>query len=271
MSDDKRKKLALLGTKEFPIRISSVPQLMRCPRAAVIKMLRLLPDESGQAAQNGTASAAAIEAWHHMGEIAKALEAAFAKVGKENPLADWGVVTNVLTAYAGDARNAPLERIPSEPLWGKVHNDGIEIDCAFEHHDVWYKGRADCLREVDKVLRLWDWKLSGMFTGNKIVNENAFQIAGYVLAITEMMQAEVQPGGIIRLTDYTLKTRGSVFYPAKWTYDHCVQMYDRVSATVRAMRLVPTEVALIPGHYCDYCAGGPDLCIPLWTDAFYGG
>ncbi len=266
-SKQAREKFKTIGTKENPVRCSKVKTLLQCERWFVMDVLKLRDNPSGEAAQNGTVAAGAVEDWHKLGgDIGKAMTSAQARLGKDNPLADWVLAHTVLTKYDADKRNAPGELIPEDPTWGKVHNDSIEMPVEFEVEGIWYRGKIDYVREPEPgVLCVWDEKLSRMWTGQKIVNDHAAQISLYTVGLREMLgdpTIDVRPGGIVRLTDYTLKTQGQVFHPARWTYEQAMLYVKNISRRIKLLRekKFTLEIGVSTGYYCDWCLGGIEVC-----------
>lgn len=227
------------GTRQNPVRISSLPSLLKC---TAMVYARLVQDEehSSQAAIDGTAVGRAIELWHR----GQSLEEAVRIAAEENPTALMDRVEKMFLGYANDPEIANL---------GCVVVEHMEQAVEFEYDGVWFRGHPDQVREKDGVRYVWDTKAgsyAGRQGGRYILGACALQIIGYAVALG------CQPGGILRLCGYENKGQpGQIIFPAKFDWDWCYTLLSAAAAEVKRMRR--GHYSFRPGDTCAYCEFGP--------------
>lgn len=239
------------GSESCPIHASWLPLMLRCPLSTVLRIDD--PGPGSKAADTGSAAHHAIANWHRNQGLNEAIERMKAAAPEKFRLADLEVAEAYAQAYTRDARHPrtlEVEKVVS-----------CEVD------GVWFTGTLDQLRlnEMGR-LSVWDLK-TGEDDGNKMKNDYAAQIAAY------SVMADVDPGGIIRLRDYVVKSRtperraalaaGSpvgVFYPVNFSKARAREIVQEAVAVVKEVRAGRIRVA--PGAYCGYCPGcGPEFCL----------
>lgn len=264
----------MIGDKDHPIRVSSFPMLVRCPRRTMLQFMSLLDETSGEAAQTGTLVGAAIESWHKIGEIEAAFDDAVQRTLADCPDADHDLVKKMLEGYCSDPRNAPRGEEPKDSRYGIVELESLEAMVEFKipPHDWDYtrepivcRGHLDQIRFDKRSGRyfVWDVKAGRRLGGPVLLSEHALQIAGYVVGAEIATGQEMHPGGIIRVADYAAKTNpGPVFYEAPYTRDDCFEMLDSVKLAVALART--GKAPAVPNEACQWgCIGGPAQCLPL--------
>lgn len=217
------------------------------------------PDDfPGEAADTGSAVHAAVAAWHKNDRDAvKALDIMNGRK-EEYPLADFDEAEKQFQAYTEDPRNALAEVVLCEyPL--EVHMQ------AEEGEEIVLTGHVDQVRRTDRLL-CWDLKTSKK-EGVVLLDDHAYQIAGYCAGCTIALSQPVHPGGIIRTRGY--RKRGvvpstappGVFFESPYGLDECLAMIDsipKIVADIRAGRVHPG-----PGDWCRYCPmHGIGTCVP---------
>ena len=254
-----------LGTKENPVRCSSLPMLLTC--AGFVKLRMIYSDESGVAATLGTAAGRAIELWHQNGDVTEALRIAKgeAESGKANGQAGLGErevaeLTTVVNSYVEDERNHG----------DAVVVESLEQECLFEYKGVWFKGHFDCIRRGPDGLEMWDLKFTKRYSGTQAVAAYAAQLAAYTYAAREIYGEPVKAGGIIRLTGYVSPKRvlkdppseRPVFFPCNWQDGVVEYLLDQ--CVDRIMALDEGKTPINPGTHCGFCvATSPDNCMRL--------
>jgi len=236
------------ATREKPLRISSLPTLLKCPGFRMFEMFS--DDDSSMAATNGTCVGRAVELWHNGSTVEEALEVATS----ENPTAQASLVQQWLRGYASDWRN----QSNGHPVYGKVIPESQEITVELERDGVYVVGHIDHARE-DRQGIVWvcDLKASN-YHGSQLVKDYAAQQALYTLACMEhplFKGRYVRPGAIIRMTDYKVNgAPGPVFYDLKMTVEGCIFLWQQVVEEVRQIRR--GKIRISPGPQCVYCNKG---------------
>jgi len=257
------------GTDAYPIRMSSLTSLQRCPAMSLIGDARLDLSErrSGRAAQTGTAVGRIIELWHAGRAMQDAVRQttleAQGQVDKRSalPQADLKKAETWAVGYAEDPRN-PQDGVLACSLEREVR---LELEPDPEDptgKPILLVGHTDQVRRNNfGRLELWDVK-SGSPGGAQMLAEYAWQLCAYSLACTESYGEAVVPGGVIRVRDYTARRidlMEGVFYHAAYTLDDARSMMRGVAHHVAMIR--KGIVHQHPGVHCLYCpAQGPHLC-----------
>ncbi len=265
-TDEQRAAAAAYGTAEHPVRISSLPALLGCPRRAMLDAMLLRDDQGSAAADTGTLTGAAIELWHRVGDIHAAWEQAIAR--GTTPQADEGKARAYLEGYCSDPRNAAREADPDDNAYGAVVNESLELRVELAYGGVHFVGHLDQVRRLGGRLYVWDVKCTSRLSGPAATSYYALQLAGYTLALADMLDEDVQVGGIIRATDYYLKAvreggeRPVAFYRLPLSIEQCQQMLGGVVHAVREVRT--GDAYPIPSDVCSWgCVGGPTQCLDL--------
>lgn len=245
-------------------RVSGVVNLARCPGLWVARVSGPR-DESGPAAQTGSAVGRMIELWHR-GTLPAEIMSQVRSEAERWPSADLtdnGEAQLMAAAYFSDGRNAPGSD------WGTVDPGSLEREVQLlvppdpldpTGEPVLFVGHLDQARRGrDGFLRVWDTKC-GKPSGSEMLQEYAWQLAVYTLAAGATYGETVLPGGLIRLRDYETgrgKARGwgpdapGVYYAAPWSLDDCRAMLGSIMQEIALVRM--GRVALRPGLHCRYC------------------
>lgn len=260
--------LAEIGTVSHPLHCSALANLLRCPWRIALIYLNEPEDVSGPAANTGSATHAAIAAWHHGKGADGAVEEMCERIS-EYPLADLADAARLFLAYTQDPRNYPEATVLCEQK--------VAFSLAPDPSDptgapICIVGRLDQVREVDGVLRMYDIKTSTR-EGIVLLAEHMFQAAAYCVGASMYLQRRVEPGALICPRKYFRRgvdprtAPTGVFWHFAWTYDDIDIMLGGIRRAVAAVR--SGNVHFNPGDYCQWCpAKTPDLCIPLYKETF---
>ena len=249
-----------------PLRISSLPSLLRCAWASVADFLQLCDRESSEAADTGSAAHMAVATWHRQGRDDDAAVAAM-KQSDQFPKADLADAERFFRAYAADPRNREAEVVAVE------REVRLEVK-AGKKAPIVMQGTLDQLRLVDGVPYLWDVK-TGSRGGYEQLHDYAAQLAGYVWAARHSGFDRCEPGGIIRVRGYhargaELPSPTGVFFHAAFSADDA----ERILASVvdRVLEIRAGRVAIQPGAQCTFCPlRGLSSCLPLFTETLLHG
>lgn len=278
--------LAKFASKEFPLRISSLPKLFLCPMSLTLEHLEQYQSESGEAADTGTGAGRGIELLHRGLEVEAALAQVMREAADDFPRADRKKVQLVVSEYAKDPRHWPLqEGGVSRVLISSLEREYEEfIDPGVEGElPIFLTGHTDQIRlpswyegdpEDAPYYEVWDVKCS-RFSGWELVHNYAWQLTGYSLVATTAYGKECRPGGIIRASAYGVTPRGKseptpaheakVFWHVNWTLEHCLKMRKMLVDAI--LRIRRGEVHANPGWLCGFCcASGISDCIDKWND-----
>ena len=100
------KPLNLFATRDHPIRVSSIPQLMKCSARHTLMFLeQAAGDTGGQAAHNGSAFHCLVEEWHRNGFNAERARDIEQTRRHEWPDAKDSLVYPAFLGYTRDPRN----------------------------------------------------------------------------------------------------------------------------------------------------------------------
>lgn len=262
----------MIGDRDNPIRVSSFPMLVRCPRRTMLYYMGLMEDSVGPAAHTGTLLGAAVESWHKIGQIEKAFDDAIQRTMGVAPDADVDLVRKMLEGYVADPRNAAQEAAPADSIFGKVLNVSLEVEVLFSlpphefdvtREPIWCVGHIDQIRERHGRYSVWDVKAGRRLGGPALLSEHALQIAGYVVGASEMTGESIHPGGVIRTQDYVTKSNpGPVFFECPYTRQDCIDMLGSVRLAVALART--GSAPPIPTEACQWaCLGGPAQCLSI--------
>lgn len=235
--------LAKFGSREWPLRASSLPLLIRCPHRHILIALEQMENSSSKAADTGSAVHAAIHTWNMTGDVKQALESMRMRHA-EFPEADLDDAALSVKPYCADPRNAPKEILQSE----------VQVELEIPIPDglpVYIMGRVDQVRSTG----IWDIKNSAR-QGFELTHDYAYQLAAYARALG------VPVGGIILPTGYRkrgaiLPSPSGVFWPTLWEEKHLDILLTEVVKTVIMVRR--GEIPIRPGPHCSYCPAGSFL------------
>lgn len=249
------------GDADHPLRPSQLNYLVLCHWRALAKELDMLHDDSGKAADTGSAVHLAVATFHKKaGDPVAKMRAAVAAF----PQADLGAAEGIFERYVEDPRNLDAEVICCEEKVSLILDGDIHI-----------AGTLDQLRwnAEHRRYEVWDVK-----TGNRdplyFQNVYALQMAAYVLAAQATLTHQpVVAGGYIRTKGYF--TRGAelpsphgVFVLAALGDPNT--LLDSVRAAVMAIR--NGVIVATPGDHCGTCSfAGNEFCIPALQKHFNRG
>ncbi len=239
-------KLTSFGTKAFPVWLSRMDDLLRCPLSVASRVWGWHLNEGSVAADTGIAVGKVLEMWHSGREFQDVLDQLSVDLHEDYcrfPLAKEDDVKRVCAAYVADERNARnVVQSVEENVEGKIAN-------------VYFKGRYDQVRDG----AVWDLK-NGRPWGSEMVRDYLCQLTAYA----EFGGFEM--GGIIRLQDYVQKEPGRVFYPislgSKARQALLLQVVEAVKEIRKGLFIAR------PGKACGWCGfGGPEFCLEFAAKA----
>lgn len=258
-----RRDLEAYGTPAHPLRSSGLGLVVTCPWRAAMTYVFAPEDRSGPAADTGSATHAAVAAWHGNGHDRAASVAAMVASVSDYPQASLDEATAMFLMYARDPRNADAEVV------------GIEQHVLFQlppHPDdhtgepIVVKGKVDQIRRVNGRLEVWDLKTSKL-SGLDLMREHMAQVAAYCVGASHLHGEPVHPGSLVCPRHYRAggpppeDRPPGVFFPYPWSFEDArfvLWGLRRVVAAVRA-----GEVWMRAGDHCRWCpAGSPDVCLP---------
>lgn len=252
------------ASESYPLRCSALPLLVTCPLRASLMFSRMLTDESGKAADTGSAVHKAIEVWHTNGQDArdalKSMEAAIA----DYPLADLHDAALHFRPYIADPRNIEAEIVVVEK---KITFALSPAETDETGKMIYVTGTLDQIRREHGRCYLYDVKTGQKYDGWTMMHTHALQIAAYCVGATQCLGYDVLPGAIIATRGY--RKRGvqevdppGVFYQFAWGLPECHRLLDSVRHTVADIR--SGRISIGPGEHCSFCpARGLDTCLPL--------
>ena len=259
----KMRDIRKFATAEHPLRASGLGGFIKCPWRNVMSFLSDSgADESGQAADTGSAMHAATEAFHKGADLAASLEAMKARAA-EFPRADLNDAANLFLCYAADVRNSSADVVlcerevnfcikpaPEDPTQEMIH----------------IQGHVDQVRRKEGRLSTWDVKTSKRDPVD-LVYTHTFQVAAYCVGASAELGEMVHPGGLILPRRYTKDFSNSpVHIPFPWKFQDIEQILSPIRSIVARVR--SGDVWHVPSReYCQWCAArGPDLCLPRLQD-----
>lgn len=253
------KDLKRFATEDFPLHPSGIRLLMDCPWRLVMVYLYSPSDESGPAADTGTAVHTAAHALHEGKEVADCLGIMKEKLA-EYPRADLMDAADLFLKYSGDTRNRQARVVLNEAAI-KFSITPAPEDPTGEA--IALIGRVDQVREVDGQLKVYDLK-SSKKDPNQLLHEHVFQMAAYCVGASVLLQRKVDPGALILVRRYknTDHSNAPVFWHYAWKFDDCEKILNIVRHRVAEIRRGilyhnPAE------HMCRWChQHSPDICFP---------
>lgn len=233
----------MIGDSEHPIRASSIPMLMRCPKRAT------LGNTDSKAADTGSAVHAAIDAWHRTYSAKEAIKDMKSKSAKF-PLADLHDAELSCRPYFEDPRNGE----------GSVQETEKQVQVTIEgwgdDPPIFVTGTLDQIRDG----QVWDVKHSDK-GGFELIHTYAYQLAAYAHAAGRGVGGIITPKGYRKRTA-VLPSPDGVFWPTCWQEEHVRHLLDNFRKMV--FRVRRGEVPALPGEHCNSCPAGSFLeCINL--------
>lgn len=234
------------GTATHPLRMSGLPSLVLCAMREFLAWQGMLDDESGTAAETGSAAHRVIDFLHsHKWDIRLATESVSKRIS-DLPNCDWEVAKKHATAYAQDPRNRDARIVGSER----------RVELVLEPHEldttrqpIIINGTIDQIRlDADGRSRVYDVK-TGRLSGLAMLDCYQAQLAGY----SKAAEADLPPA-VIRTAGYLEKgVTASECPPGIYYYSTLTP--TRIEWIMAAVRL---EVAMIrlghinhrPGFHC---------------------
>jgi len=219
-------------------------------------------DDSGPAAQTGTAMHAASDEFHKTKDVIKAVEKMHS--GKDQyPLADLDAAARMFVSYVQDPRNATADVVLSEhpvEFVIKPHPDDPTKE------DIHVRGRLDQVRKEHGQLRVYDIKTSTR-DGFVLLSESFYQMAAYALGASAVLNTRVDPGALILPRKYLSRgvdpasSPSGVFWNYVFRTEDAVHAMQGVRIAVMAIRTGTPWVG--PSDACNWCHyGGIDRCVP---------
>lgn len=223
-----------------------------------MKFLATPDDDSGQAADTGSAMHRAAQAMHKKESIAASLKAMQEDKAKY-PLADLNDAAAMFLNYASDPRNSTADFVCVE--------QAIAFDIAPAKDDptqapIKVIGTLDQVRRKDGKLFLWDIKTSKK-DGPTLLSNHIFQAAAYCIGASILLNAPVHPGGLILPRKYKAGAVATspAFWHFAWSFDDIEQILEPIRHKVSLIRR--GLVTHMPNEGCNWCPGrSPDLCLP---------
>lgn len=215
--------LTKFGTREMPIRPSSLPKLFACPMTVILSFGD--GGESKAGSDTGSVVHAGVQAFHRVpgGDPVAAAEAMAVALGTF-PEADRKKAERWLNAYVADPTNREATVV------------ACELPVSLDYKGVYITGTLDQIRqEKGDLLLVWDLKTGTSLLADDVVAEYQVQQAAYVLAARQTLGKDVRPGGIIMAAGYD-KTYGRRFLPNGVTVAHCEHLMDAVVREVEEVR-----------------------------------
>lgn len=251
--------LKLFATAEYPLHPSGVRALLDCQWRMVSMFLYPMGDESGPAADTGSAVHAAAHALHDGKEVAQCIAVMKAKLA-DYPRADLMDAADLFLKYAADVRNREAKVVASEVQ--------IKFEIAPAPEDetgqpVSFIGRLDQVREVDGRLLVYDLKTSKL-DQLRLLHDHTFQVAAYCVGASQLLKKQVDPGALILVRRYGTGdfSNAHVFWHYPWKFEDCVQILNIIRHRVAEVRRGvlyhnPSD------SQCRWChQKSPDLCLP---------
>lgn len=254
--------LTRFGTAEWPLRASWLSQMMVCPWRKVMDMIFNTRDESGPAADTGSATHAAIAAWHQMGQDpASALRVMTERFG-EYPLASLEEAASLFLLYSRDPRNREADVVAVERRIAFTLPPAPQDPT---QEEIVIFGTIDQVRRAGGRLKVNDVKTSKL-PGATLLRDHLYQLAAYSVGASTLFGEPVDPGALICPRGYKKGERpedrpAGVFFEYAVTHEDCRVLLNGLRHVVAAVR--NGEVWANGGAHCQWCAAGdPSVCVP---------
>lgn len=262
------------ATSKYPLRSSHLRKIVTCNMESILELLGDLQDDAGAAAQTGTITHSAIEAFHReqrdVTEKTVAGMTALRDATKRNPLADDKEASIYFAHYANDPRNQSAEFLT------RSGTPGLEIQMYgwLEPHSsdptgerIILTGKADQLRLYRGKRIVVDYK-TGKSSAYEMHAVYAYQMAAY-MHLANQNGWEIEEGYIIRGYRYReisakpfLPSPEDAFVAMPFTAKDVMLILDRVRLEVARIR--SGDLQFGPSAMCSWCpAKSMSRCIPL--------
>lgn len=224
-------------------------------------------DQSGEAADTGSAVHVALASWHGIKDLAKSIRE-MERRGDEYPLADFPKAREYLERYAQDPRNLEADVIATEQ---KVTFTLSPASDDPTKEEIFVAGTLDQIRRnADGRAYVWDFKATTRSIGD-LLADYTIQLCAYVVGASQWLGEQVYPGGFIRLGGYVspvankkILSPDGVFVALNLSPEQCVQALDEVRSKVSRIRR--GDVTALPGSACHWCPlQSFAMCSPLLT------
>jgi len=253
------KDLKRFATEDYPLHPSALRVLLECPWRIVMEYLYSPTDESGSAADTGSAVHAAAHALHTGKEVAECLGIMKDKLA-DYPRADLLDAADLFLKYAADTRNRRAKVILSEQK--------ISFTIAAAPEDptgepLTIVGRLDQVREADGELRVYDLKTSKL-DPMQLLHSHTYQMAAYCVGASTFLKRIVNPGALILVRRYKASDHDNalVFWHYPWKLKDCEQILDVFRHRVAEIRRGTLYHNPSDGM-CRWChQRTPDICFP---------
>ena len=238
---------------------SGLRTLTSCLWRSMAKRVMSFSDESGPAADTGSATHRAIAAFHKGMSISDSLDVMQSNL-HEYKHADLSDAAALFIQYAADSRNKNVDMVMSE--------EPIDFTISCAPYDptgqpIYIIGRLDQVRRENGRLKLWDTKTSKKDPNTVLLNTQ-YQAAAYCVGASIKLGEPVEPGGIIMPRLYKGKDPSSAPVHRHFVFKlkDCEHILEGVRHAVAQIRM--GHVYHNPGaDNCDWCPlRSPDLCLP---------
>lgn len=250
--------LARFATADFPLHPSGFKGLMLCPWRVALRYLEQPADDSGAAADTGSATHKAIAEWHRGSDPAASIAAMMGAVA-DYPQADLRDAAGLFLAYAADKRNQEAEVILVE---ASLSFEIAASPCDPTGEPIVVEATVDQVRREKghKRPKVWDVKTSKKDAISQLWLAT-MQLAGYCVGAAKLLGEPVDPGGIIMPRKYKADGSGPAFWHATWEWEDLEQILMPIRLRVSEVRR--GILYHNPTDECTWChAKMPDLCLP---------
>lgn len=263
-----RDDMTRFATKDWPLRPSQLAQLVECNWRVAMRYVYGTTDESGSAADTGSAMHAAVAAWHTVaeGDVTASVEAMVARTA-EFPLADLSEAAAMFFLYTRDPRNACTVVLQEK---------GVELVLPPAPEDptkapIVVQGTLDqvrCLPDKPEGERFFVFDLkTSKRPGLDLLREHMYQVAAYCVGASRELGEPVHPGSLVcprhyKKNDPPENRPEGVFFPYPWRFRDTRLILSGLRRIVAAVRA--GHVWIRAGDHCRWCdARGPERCLPL--------
>lgn len=236
------------ASEQHPLHCSQLSKVLGCPLSQVLAMMSN-DDESGPAADTGSAVHLAAHTWH--AQAAQDLRVAIGVMRAQQalyPLADLDKAEEFFRHYANDRRNVEAKVIQSET---QVSFTISPCKTDPTQTPIYIVGTLDQVREINGQLALLDIKTGRMYEGADMLSHHAMQLAAYQIGATKLLGRPVRRAFILRVQDYVKKVPGPVLWEAPWNLSDCESILDGLRHVVASIR--SGRIYAAPGGECRWC------------------
>ena len=239
------KDLTQLGTSAWPLRPSSIDQMMRCPR----KWLEAVTEEgqgteTKKAADTGSMVHAGVVEWDRSQDLARA-HAVMAAAVDRYPDGDLDDAIRTFHHYTTDPRFA------TPPIYAEA---AVTL---YSPQGV-ITGTCDQIRrESDGLYYVWDIK-TGKEPPDYYLHRHLYQVVAYTMAARQTLSIDARPGGLLCLYQYRrrgvdLPSPRSVIQPMDLTLSQCETLMTRVWKRLADIREQGPAIEPRHGEDCGWC------------------